>query len=105
MGCIAWNEPLLIGLNGADEPSRVLLGEEALRNDDVQIDSDAKRRQGHQQHQELMPQDPGERALVQAEAPLEHAFAGAIQPSVVLLALGAEEERAHHRRRGEGDHE
>src|SRR5262249_22734200 len=28
----------LISLNGTDEPSRVLLGEEALRNDHVEID-------------------------------------------------------------------
>ena len=38
-----------------------------------------------------MPQDPGKRHLVQAEDALEHPLISTIQPSVALVAMGAEE--------------
>ena len=44
----------LVGLNRADERARVLLREEALRDVDVEAHGEVNRRQGHQQHQELI---------------------------------------------------
>ena len=68
---IAWNE---LDWSAVIEPNmrtRILLGEEALRDDDVEVNAEADRRQGHQEHQRLMPQHPAQRGLVPTQEPQE----------------------------------
>jgi hypothetical protein len=84
----------------AQETPRVLVGEEALRNDEDEHAGERHRRQRHHQREELMLEHPDEPAVVEVNHRLE-ATLGHLEELAVMLRLGLEEVRAHHRRERE----
>src|SRR5262249_43250943 len=77
---------VLVRLNHANQAAGVLLWEEALRNGEVEINSESNGRERYEQHQRLVLQDPRQRSFVEVEDPLESAFAQMIQAAVGKLA-------------------
>ena len=95
---------ILAGPGVAVDAPGVLLREEALGNDDVEIDRQADRSQRDAQHQRLMPQDPAQTA-----ARIRRKATGILarwrDTSQLCFAVffRLEELRAHHRRGGQRD--
>ena len=92
----------LVGLQRADQPAGVLGGKEAFRDDGDEHHVHHHRRQQGEQNQPAMVQRPGERAAVELRSALTEALAP--PQEVGFGALGAKEQGAQHRRRGQRDH-
>ena len=85
-------------LRHAEQRPRVLLRKEALRDEDREHDRQPERRDRHEQREELVPEDDLEPAVVERDRALEGALGPAIErAALVLLRLGPQEVRAHHR--------
>ena len=87
-----------------DDQSGVLLGKEALGNDDVEIPGQRDGAEHHHQRDEAVPQHDLEARLIEVEQAIEAALGQPIEPSV-LLALRLEQVCAHHRRERPRDHQ
>ena len=72
---IAWKEMLWSAWIPADQPSRVLLREEALGNDHVQVDIEADGASKHEHHPGAVPKDEREAAAVPLKQCRERALA------------------------------
>jgi hypothetical protein len=98
----------LVGLDPADHPAGVLLREEALRDEDEQIEVEADRHKQDQQDEPWDSQCLRQRSLVKNQHRLEYPLTGGIPAraplSLVLWAMGGDV-GAHHRRRGQGHRE
>ena len=64
----------LVGLDAAHHLTRILLGEEALGDDDVEIDVEPDRREQREQHQAAMSEGDPQGPLISAQRSLEGAF-------------------------------
>ncbi len=100
---ISLNETSCAPSEMPDQDAGVLLREEALGDDDVEVDGERHRRQEHHQGDELEAQGDVQRAPVAVDQRGEEALDDAVDPAV-LVALVAQEARAHHRRQGQRHH-
>src|SRR3954454_18286444 len=82
----------------------VLHWEKAFRHHEIQDDREDQRRRPDEQRGRLAIQYPVERVTVALDHPVEHAARRTREAALALLALGAQEPRAHHRRQGERHH-
>ncbi len=93
-----------VGLHGHRDEARVLQRQEALRHEYVERKRQSERHGDDEQGHALVPQDGGERGLVEADEAgaeaLDRPFALALAGAVVRLL---EQGRAHHRRQGQRD--
>ena len=76
----------------------VLVGKEALGNDDVEIDIQCQRADGEQQHQVLVPQHPAQAAVIAGQQPVEDTLSEAVGAAAIARIVLAKKLRAHHRR-------
>ena len=96
----------LVGLDEADEAPGVLLREEALGHDHVEVDVEADRREQDEHHERAVAQRPGEAcARSRASTRVEGALAPRCEAAGLALRRRPQQPRAHHRRRGERDHQ
>ena len=94
---------VLGGVGGGHHRARVLLGEEALGDDDQEVDVERQRGEGDEEGEDLVAEHPAQTAGVGGDHPLEEALGEVVEAPVLLLALGLEQAGAHHRRQGQGD--
>ena len=94
-----------IPANASPYLARVLLRKETLRNDDIQINVQADRRQQAEQHQPRVMQGPVQGALVAAAQTLEAALKTLSKPAQGALPAATEQPGAHHRSRRQGNGE
>src|SRR5262249_2791801 len=79
-----------ISPDAAEDRSGILLGEEALRNHDIQIHVQADRREQEEQHQSAMVERPVESSLVALTQPLELPLECCRQPVWPALPVAPE---------------
>jgi len=79
-------------------------GKKAFGHHEIQDDREDQRRRPDEQRGRLAIQYPVERVTVALDHPVEHAARRTREAALALLALGAQEPRAHHRRQGERHH-
>ena len=77
---------ILRRLGQADDQSGVLLGKEALGNDDVEIPGQRDRAEHHHERDEAVPQHDLETGLIEVEQAIEAAFRQPVQPSVLMCS-------------------
>jgi hypothetical protein len=90
-----------VAANSALQLTGILLREETLRNHHVKVDIEADGREQQQQHGSRVVQRPIERAFISAAQPREAAFECLHESRRFALMHASEEQRAHHRRRGQ----
>src|SRR5215470_9686019 len=81
----------LVSLNEADQSSGVLLREEALGNDDIEVDIQAYRDQQNEHREHAVAQYPGQASLVAAQDVPEAALAPREQPRWAALGHRAQQ--------------
>ena len=89
---------VLGGFRGRGDQADVLLREEALRDQDEQIDRQAERGEEDQERGAAPGHRMVEHIFVAAQHRVESGFAPLVELAVGDLAMGAQEARGHHRR-------
>ncbi len=105
------HDPLHVGVGDvlarlrlAEDEAGILLREKALWDLHVEQAGRGHQDQGRDQHAELVPEDEFEAPVIAAERRLKAALGDAVEPARRTLAVTLQEQRAHHRRQGQGDH-
>ena len=95
---------ILPGFRKTEDQTGILLRKETLGNDHVEVAGQRDGGEHYHQRHEAMPQHDLEARLINIEHDIEAPFEHPIKPSV-LLALGLEHVRAHHRCERPRDHQ
>ena len=93
---------ILVGLDGADEPPRVLLRKESFRNDHIQRRSYIRNLTSRMS---IMKGACETRPAERGTQGVEYPFAGAIESAGVSTTPIPQQARAHHRRARERNHQ
>src|SRR5262249_21329978 len=81
----------LVGLDAAVDPARILLREEAFRNDGVKIEVDDDGRQQRRHDEARVIERPGQRVPVAAQHGVEEALGHAVKAALLVTLTALEQ--------------